>query len=569
MPVLETLISVTDKASKPLLEFEKRVNDALKPVRNLQKALRSLDRVSGFKYGREAFNDLKESSTAFLFNIRNIGQSFDYVRKAAGKVVDVVDAISSKGDEIAKTSERLGLSVEELQKYRYVADLAGVSSEKFTVGIKKLSEVSVKAANGSEEQARAFKALGVSIRNSDGGLKSSQEILLSLSNRFSDTGKSALTSSEKIFAAQTLFGDSGSDLITVLNQGSDAIKKQMDELEKYGIMTDEETKKSALYRDSLTRLHAVVNGLVNSLSGKLLDPMIDSVGHLTKFLSDNKDVLSESLRPFIESIPEMTKVFEDALPGILSAFSDLTGAAKWFVDHFGVRIPVAISVAAGAGAPLIASLVALARMFKFPLKSLFTLVQLTRIGVPKGFSLAKKSIKGIGPSLKRLFLATKEVSYGFNLMGKSAMNSSYRIRSTGNSAMKTVGKLTSAFFAFEAASSAFEKLTDSEERKKGFGRIFLDVLEDIPVFGSVVKGIENLSVDKVEFDDVSSIADVMNDDDVFDSDLFNMATTKTINKNVNNSIDVTFHNASGVDIKRRGPIFADSTMFGNNMVSAF
>ncbi len=64
-------------------------------------------------------------------------------------------------DEVAKTSQKIGVQAEELQKLRYAADLAGVSSETLT---RALSRISSEAINGNEE----LKKLGIAVRDTNG-----------------------------------------------------------------------------------------------------------------------------------------------------------------------------------------------------------------------------------------------------------------------------------------------------------------------------------------------------------------------------------------------------------------
>lgn len=595
---LETMISVTDGFSAGFLAFEKRVQHATKPVENLKSVLKSFDRISGLKSFRLAFADLSKHSTAFLFNVRNIGQSFGYIGSAFKGVVSTLDKVSSRGDELAKTSERLGFTVVELQQFRYVADLAGVSSENFTKGIRKLSEASVEAAGGSKVQKEAFKALGISVKNSEGEIKSSQDLLLELSRRFVETGPKALSASEKIFAAQKLLGKSGTELITVLNQGPDAIKAQMDELIKLGYMTEKQAKASAEYRDALDKMNVAVDNLTTSLAGDILGPMTSSVEYLTEFLSQNKSVFKEALDPFVKQIPEMAKTFAAALPDVLKVFDKVMWAVNSFVDSVGLFWPTLIIVGSGIIAPLTLSLAALGKaavsLFK-PFVSLFTLI--AKIKAPteksavavnkmsgaadkagavvdkmskkasKSLRRLKKDAKNTETRLNQLTVTTKKTANGFNLMGNSAVKAGTKLSSSGSKAMGVIGKMVGGLMALDAAGSFFERITDETERKKGVGRIFVDTLEDLPVLGSFLKGIENLSVGKVDFGE-SSVPDLtagMRDLD--ESELFR-SSTKTINNNTHSTIDVNFNGfPKNTTITRRGTV--DPSLLGYSMNPAF
>lgn len=521
---LETTISMTDKFSKTTMVFEKKLYDLLKPVNNLNKSLDKLGKAFQFKDFGQSLNLLKKSSTDFFFNIRNIGESFGYLRYAIGGVFNLLDKVTAKGDDLAKLSERLGFSVEELQKFEYVADLAGVSSEGFAKGIKKLSETSYLAANGSKELRTAFRALGVSLKNKDGSFKSGQEMLLSLADRFAEKGKRELSASQKIFAAQKLLGKSGVDMITILNQGSAAIKEQMEELVALGIIDDEQAKKSALYRDEVGKLKRAIDYLSISVASDLFGPMTESVRYLTWYLKSNRETLVKSIQPFIDKIPEMVKVFTGALPGIIDAFMDVAGTVKTVVDYIGVKWPVLLTVFSGVGLPLVVMVYSavksmllfantiwrVAYFFKTAFSSSVKKASADTAGVNKKISETSVVAQKTGSRLSRLLNALRRTSAGYDKLGASAKKAKVGLDQSGNSAVMSSKKMAGALTAAWAAAEAFEKLTDkNDERYKNMsglekaGRVTLDVMEDIPIFGSILKGIENLSHDKVDFGSVS------------------------------------------------------------------
>ncbi|MBR6832829.1 MAG: hypothetical protein IKM81_05470 [Fibrobacter sp.] len=587
---LETTISMTDKFSKTTMVFEKKLYDLLKPVNNLNKSLDKLGKAFQFKDLGQSLNLLKKSSTEFFFNIRNIGESFGYVRYAVVGVFNLLDKVTAKGDDLAKLSERLGFTVEELQKFEYVADLAGVSSETFVKGVKKLSEASVEAAGGTKEQVKAFKALGISVKNTDGSIKSSQELLLAMADRFAVTGKGELSASQKIYAAQKLLGKSGADMITVLNQGSAAIKEQMDELVALGIIDEDQAKKSAVYRDEVGKLKRAIDYLSISVASDLFGPMTESVKYLTWYLKSNRETLVKSIQPFINKIPEMVEVFTGALPGIIDAFMDVASTVKTVVDYIGVKWPVLLTVFSGVGLPLVVMVYSavksmllfantiwrVAYFFKTSFSSSAKKATADTAGVNKKISETAVATQKTESRLSRLLNALKRTAAGYDKLGVSAKKAKVGLEQSGNSAIMSSKKMAGALTAAWAAAEAFEKLTDkNDERYKnmsGFSkglRVSLDVIEDIPIFGSLVKGLENLSVDKVDFEK-SGVADLSSSmGDLEDSDLFRAVTsTKTVNNNHHSTIDVNFNNVpKNATIKRRG--FDDPSMFGFSMSPAF
>lgn len=565
---LNTTISMTDKFSKTVSDFEKKLYHTLKPINSVEKSLKRLGNAFAFIDLSKNIGMLKDSSTELFFNIRNIGQSFGYIKDAFVGVVNLLDKVTAKGDELSKTAERLGFTVEELQKFEYVADLAGVSSENFTKGIKKLSEASVEAAGGQKEYVKAFKALGVSFKNADGSIKSSQELLLSLADRFAETGKRELSASQKIFAAQKLLGKSGVDLITVLNQGSDAIRGQMDELVKLGIIDTEQAQKSAAYRDEVGKLKRSIDGLSIALASDLFGPMTASVEYLTSFMISNRDVLKNSLQPFIDKIPKMTTTFTKALPGILEAFTAIASGVEWVVDKIGVKWPMIIAIFTGVGIPLIKVVASVIKVFV----SLFS--SMARIAI-----FAKGTFSG----------TISKLGKGFGFLGKATKMAVPGLKSFGFALKGAFGPLGWALLAIEEILPLIKKLTsawgdlkfDSWDNAisslKKIGGIFQEWLESLTLIGPIFKMIHGLSVNKVDFSAADSIPDltagmqdvVKSSKNMDNSELYRASTSvKTINNNTRSAIDVNFNNVpKNVNISRRG--FNDPTMFGFSMSPAY
>lgn len=103
---------------------------------------------------------------------------------AVAAIVTSTKAIADQGDALNKMSQKTGLAVEELSKLQYAADLSGVSSEALQKGLVSLSGGMVEAATGAGPLAEKYAALGITLRNADGTMKSSGAVLGELADRF-------------------------------------------------------------------------------------------------------------------------------------------------------------------------------------------------------------------------------------------------------------------------------------------------------------------------------------------------------------------------------------------------
>src|SRR3990167_5147394 len=105
-------------------------------------------------------------------------------------------------DELSKLSQKVGITVELLAGFQHAADLSGMSLEGLTKGVKTLSTQMFDAAAGTGEGIKAFKALQVSVKDSSGVLRASEDVLFDVEDRFSKMRDGA----EKSAIAVKLFG---------------------------------------------------------------------------------------------------------------------------------------------------------------------------------------------------------------------------------------------------------------------------------------------------------------------------------------------------------------------------
>lgn len=193
----------------------------------------------------------------------------------AGMVKTAIDA----ADELGKTSQKVGVTVEQLSALKYAGSLADVSMGQLSVGLKQLSKNSLEAAAGSKSQLGAFKALGIEIRNVDGNLKSNNDLVYELADRFAALKDSNI----KTAIAMKIFGKSGADLIPLLNSGAEGLKAMRDEAERLGLIIDERTAKAAeKFNDDITRLKSSASGLGYVLAEGLLPALNQVVEGMNK-----------------------------------------------------------------------------------------------------------------------------------------------------------------------------------------------------------------------------------------------------------------------------------------------
>ena len=199
---------------------------------------------------------------------------------AVAALTEITKKVIDAGDALSKLSQKTGVSVEDLGKLQYAADLSGVSTEQLGKGMSKLAVEIAAAGAGSEKSVKLFANLGIGLRNADGRLRGTGEVLADLADRFQampdGVGKAAL--------AVDIFGEKlGASMIPLLNSGSAGLKAMGEEAEALGaVISTDLAKQSEAFNDNLSRLQkaststgiAIGNQLlpaINSLIGAYLD----------------------------------------------------------------------------------------------------------------------------------------------------------------------------------------------------------------------------------------------------------------------------------------------------------
>ena len=136
------------------------------------------------------------------------------------------------GDSLAKSSQKFGVSVEELSVMKYAAKMADVEFDALGKALKFLSVNAAASAVGTGEANDAFKAMGISVRDSSGHLKLTADLFDEVAKKMSGYADS----SAKANLAAKIFGRAGTDIIPVLNEWGAGSAKIREEAEKLGVV---------------------------------------------------------------------------------------------------------------------------------------------------------------------------------------------------------------------------------------------------------------------------------------------------------------------------------------------
>lgn len=274
----------TDKKVKVIITADasgvaKGVAVANTALGNLKTQLTSLDAAAAKAFSFSGLTAITVSATA-----------------AAAALVGAVKSAADYGDQLDNMSQRTGVAVEELSKLQYAAKLSDTSSEALGKGIGNLSKLMVAAAGGAEESSKLFEKFGINLRNADGTIRGTSDVLYDLADVFATMPEGP----QKTALAMEFFGKKlGQELIPLLNQGSEGLKAMADEAERLGLVLNaEQAKAAADFNDNLDRLAASSKGAAVSI-GNALIPALNEL--FTRFNDMNQAGISWWKRAGLES----------------------------------------------------------------------------------------------------------------------------------------------------------------------------------------------------------------------------------------------------------------------------
>ena len=182
-----------------------------------------------------------------------------------GTLVSMVTSTVTLADELNKLAQRTGITVESLSAIRAAAELADVSTEEFTTGIRKLNLALIEAQDGTTKTAGIFRALGVDTT------QGAENALRRIADAFTQLPDGAT----KAAVATEIFGRAGEKLIPLLNGGSRALDDARASAERYGsLLSTKLAAESEQFNDNLTKLKQSAGALGVAVGNQLVPRLL-------------------------------------------------------------------------------------------------------------------------------------------------------------------------------------------------------------------------------------------------------------------------------------------------------
>lgn len=290
----------------------------------------SASKEAGEKSGKSFGNAMAKGLKATATVIAGAMAAVTAGAVAATKTfVDTAKATAAYGDEVDKTSQKLGLSAKAYQEWDYVMKIAGTEMSSMTTGLKTLTNKLDDAKNGSESAQAMFSALGISME--DISTMSREDLFKATIKGF----QGMADSTERAALANDLFGKS-QNLAPLFNMTADETQGLIDKANDLGmVMSDEGVKGSANFTDAMTTLNGTITGLKNNLMTQFMPSLTEVTEGLAEAFS------GKGTAKLTSGIKNIIKQFQSVAPDLFRAVKDI---GESLIQGIGPMLPDLVSM---------------------------------------------------------------------------------------------------------------------------------------------------------------------------------------------------------------------------------
>ena len=234
----------------------------------------------------------------------------------AKAVADEVLKVAERFDDMGKAAQKVGVAAETLSALAFAAAQSGVGFETLQVGLRKMAVGLTELDDATSKSGTTLKALGVTAKDTaDTAFTKVAQKLSEMPDGF-----------QKTAAAMAIFGKSGAELIPLLNEGAEGIKKAKDRAGELGlILKDSTIAQLTVFNDSLNELKKSSEGLRN----RLVEGLAPALASIAKTLADSKEV-SEVWIKVGRFLGEVFLFVTEKIYGVIAAFGLLKDVVMAF-----------------------------------------------------------------------------------------------------------------------------------------------------------------------------------------------------------------------------------------------
>lgn len=201
----------------------------------------------------------------------------------AGGIAALTNASLAYANQLSDVSNKLGLSTEKLQAYRFGALQVGVASNTLDMAMQRFIRRLGEAQQGTGELLPALEGAEISLKTQSGQMRTAEAVL----GDYADAIMNAGTQQEALRLAFKAFDSEGAALVAMFRNGADGMQRMEDRARSLGIIMDEALVRKA--GDAKVKLQVL---------GELIRTRV------TVAIIENADQINKLAAAFANAIPK-------------------------------------------------------------------------------------------------------------------------------------------------------------------------------------------------------------------------------------------------------------------------
>lgn len=235
--------------------------------------------------------------------------------KAEKALISMTKEAASNADDLLTLASVTGTTTDSVQELNYMADLTDVSFDRIKDSLKETTNKMQEAATGTGDAYEAYKRLKVEITNTDGSLRSAQDVFYDTIDALGEMKNKT----ERDALAMDLMSESAQELNPLIELGSEKMQEYAQEAHDMGYVLDRDALKSLqAVDDAYSRLQNTQEGVKNQLSAEFAPYLEEFYGDVTTMVKDGGKALKDS------GIVDSFGMLLDTVGDILNPMSDLS-----------------------------------------------------------------------------------------------------------------------------------------------------------------------------------------------------------------------------------------------------
>lgn len=324
------VFSVVDQATAQIEKINARIRQMREPMERQARAVQQFVDVSGLGKVSEGFTSIGRSAGDAFESMSRLVPVMGELTGAASiaGIVKLTQGWAQFGNELTRNATRIGTSTGNLEAYQDAITLAGGSATDMTEGLKGLTDALSRAQLGDPQAAAWFRKAGISLRDVNGHLRTSTEVLPEVI-RYIDSLKSP---TDRLRVANGLGSDALARMAEQFERSGKAMPEWLRQARQYTDQTKEGDETLQRYNESVGALSVSFQHLTHDI-GQAAAPAVTSfnnalAGLITKLDDFNKTHPGAALVEGLVAATASWAAFRALLGTVAAAFRGVGSAAK-------------------------------------------------------------------------------------------------------------------------------------------------------------------------------------------------------------------------------------------------